>query len=1051
MAPYQKKKKAMGAGNSTSSRNVSKMMQTASIDLSTAVSQSTNTHTSMINMVSQTCSNVGVGNRPAPPPANREEMREELREACTLASKQGKKACAIPWLEKAATKCAAITNKGACKGDCTWTVGEKYDKSSNEGDEGSLIEKGSGTPSYGACSSTKTKNIKWKGGTTWNSNFTVRAGNEEEAEAWCSRSKANCKQCSNTEGDQGVWANQDYDTCVTSFGKDRVGNVVKCGWAKGGKEIPVDGDIKGCKKSTTGSKCISHCVPACEAYGKDQAACYQNPECEFIGGNDGSCRIAKSVLAMAGVVKAAETTSPSLVGCLMEKIDQENSLKMRAKATQDAAIQNGTKQQLKQNLKQVASAMTKGISFGNLTTATNIGTQIASANTSIQNSIKQTCGSSAFMMNSVMQNCDNVSVTGDGDLAGCVMSGVDQTNTADIANDCEQKAVVGNKVIQDLQQAMDQTAVAKNIGVKLTWFIIGYIIIACFLIGFVYKFYAKTLEEGAGLLKKILPYIIPTALLIGGSAMHATAFSRNGAKLSELEETWKRAFYDHHSGSSKNGNYTLATMNMKLNDGWSATNQKPIPTGQACYNQHTKTKIDLSAFSTLETAVETADTTVKEAYDAKFAAAKATAKAEAAVDDAKDAAADNPNDTTAAALVISTTAMFSAAKLAKEVADEKVNEANKDVHAKASALTKAKENACNELNGHWDSTGHYPINAEIQKCKSANDLPKNKREEACRGPCRWKEKDESEDAKCIVNTSKDTWTDTGKCFMKEENVFARDADSWCHDDYKCHGWFWKAYKTFDQMTAFKNRNEPDSIYKWKDGLEDGIIDIAGGFSPDCWGDRKCCDKKDCVASADPESDACKTCCPKGYTAMMIGNKKNSACEGKKYDTGGCTSTDHKDFNIQCSKCDTEKEGFTGTAYYYQKAPSQKRDFLPNVEDKKQVERVAGALSCMAGVTSWGATTMTRNFDFLGISGRLIWTLSVFLIVSIMAGQGANHVKLKFKFDEKSVPLANLKNNLVQTLLTVAKLAVVAGMGFWFYKTTREGLCALDPEGCGDDD
>ena len=70
--------------------------------------------------------------------------------------------------------------------------------------------------------------------------------------------------------------------------------------------------------------------------------------------------------------------------------------------------------------------------------------------------------------NVVTQYCNQVSAESQGGNAvGCEISDVVQENTMKVANDCTQKAVVTNKAVQDLQQTMDQLAVAKTVGLDL--------------------------------------------------------------------------------------------------------------------------------------------------------------------------------------------------------------------------------------------------------------------------------------------------------------------------------------------------------------------------------------------------------------------------------------------------------------------------------------------------------------------------------------------------------------------------------------------------------
>jgi hypothetical protein len=233
-------------------------------------------------------------------------------------------------------------------------------------------------------------------------------------------------------------------------------------------------------------------------------------------------------------------------------------------------------------------------------------------------------------------------------------------------------------------------------------------------------------------------------------------------------------------------------------------------------------------------------------------------------------------------------------------------------------------------------------------------------------------------------------------------VLPAEADEACHSDDKCNAWFWQSENTLNDMAAYEERSycqgDPKlskaacdreyppatakawekwregkhSIYLWKDGGEDPLIDVAGGFSPDCWGNKMCCDKKECFKSGNPMSEACKSCCPQpGFIASLIG-KEGGDCEGASYFGATadklCPQNDFDLYDVKCSKCDPSKPGSKGTAYFYQQAPEQKTTDPPFVNNEDQGRRVLPIISCNAGITSWGGFKQPRNLDLFAISG-----------------------------------------------------------------------------------
>lgn len=853
----------MGAGNSTSSKNVSKQMMKAGIRIDTDVSNTSSTEVGSVNITSLDCKGLDVKQNDPKRADTTENINKKMRElynSCFVAARENEKMC-------------ALKSPGDDRWDITWKNGKK----------------------------TKMKDF---------SKYTVA---QKNAMMWCNESKENCHKCK-SEGVRGEWLQQNPEKCVSHFSTDPFGNTVKCGWLADGLSaeallVSEFSDIKDDKmqKNLEGLQERVHCVPQCRALQGKEQKCKKDPDCAW---KEGECELAAETLKRFPAGDVRDIEPKDIVMCAIKNVSQQNKIEMKAATVQDAAIQNTTKQDLQQNLKQVAIAMTKGISFGNSTSTANIGDMVANASTQISNKIKQTCGAAGFALNVMQTSCSDMSAEVDSaGLEMCVIDGIEQSNDLTIANECTQKAVVSNKVIQDLQQTMDQTAVAKNTGLDLTGFIIAYVIVAIVVVYAVFKFYSKTLESG----QKMLVYILPAVVVAAGVAMHAVAFFRNGGRYG-----WKRSFYDYHSGPNQ-GNYTIATMNMVAGDedggNFKHHTTAGAPIGPKCFNLDT------------EKVIKTADT----------------------------------------------------------------------------------EDKCDaEDNGFWDETGHEGIDIAIAACakgKSSRDCT-NKSTEF--GQCQWRDAKDGLDAKCILSNTNKGWGTAGRCFNKKEDIDAAAADSMCHADGKCHAWFWKANAEIGEMTAYNSRSRclgnadmksktacednggywfsnPNNIYLWKDGYKDPLIDVAGGFSPDCWGDKVCCDKKDCFKTGDPLSEACKGCCPSGYTATLIG-KEGSGCEGGLYngntDDDHCTSHDHAMYDVKCSRCMDSKEAAKGTAYFYQQGPDQRTTQPHDVDAVTQEQRVLPVISCKAGITSWGGFVQDRNFDLVGISGCALWALGL-AVVSVI--------------------------------------------------------------------
>jgi len=896
----------MGAGNSTSSKNVSTMMMKAAIQIDTDVSNTSKTGATAVNIMSLDCKGLDVKQDDAKREYNTENKNKKMRElynSCFVAARENEKMC-------------ALESPGDDRWDITWKNGKK----------------------------TKMKDF---------SKYTVVKKN---AMMWCNESKENCHKCK-SEGVRGEWLQQNPEKCVSHFSTDPFGNTVKCGWLADGLSaeallVSEFSDMRGknVQKMRNNLEDLQerqervHCVPQCRAFQGKEQKCKKDPDCAWVAGE---CELAEETLKRFPAGDISDIKPKDIVMCAIKNVSQQNSIEVQAATVQDAAIQNTTKQDLQQNLKQVAIAMTKGISFGNSTSTANIGDMVANASTQISNKIKQECGAAGFALNVMQLSCSDMSAEMDSaGLQMCVIDGVEQSNDLTIANECTQKAVVSNKVIQDLQQTMHQTAVAKNTGVELTGFIIGYVIVAIAVV------FAASKVSGPTMMKYVLPVVVAA-----GVAMHAVAFSRNGGRYG-----WKRSFYDYHSGPNQ-GNYTIATMNMKAG----------APIGPKCFELDTEKviteKVILAVSQQECDAANGVWVMVRDGIDG-----------------------GNFKHHTTAGAPIGPKCFNLDTETVIETAD-------------------TQEKCYAEDNGFWDSSGHEGIDIAIAACakgKSSRDCTNTSLDY---GQCEWRDPKDGEDAKCIVSSTDKGWGIAGRCFDKKDDIDAATADQECHTDGKCDAWFWQANANFEEMTAYKNRpqcvgnpdmksktaceddghiwkTDPNNIYLWKDGYEDPIIDVAGGFSPDCWGDKVCCDKKDCFKTGDPLSEACKGCCPSGYMATLIG-KTGSGCVGALYngtsDSNHCTSHNHADYDVKCSRCMGGKEAAKGTAYFYQQSPDQQTTQPFNVPNDTQEKRVFPIISCKAGITSWGGFVQDRNFDLVGISGCALWVfgLAVVGVIGLM--------------------------------------------------------------------
>ena len=133
-----------------------------------------------------------------------------------------------------------------------------------------------------------------------------------------------------------------------------------------------------------------------------------------------------------------------------------------------------------------------------------------------------------------------------------------------VANDCTQKAVVSNKAIQDLQQTMDQLAVAKTIGLDLMSFFIAVAIVAGIII--------ICATKAAGDMARHITAIAGVIMLLVGSILWIVAANDGGSTGRRWPSAAVHRLPQRVPGHEEN---TIATMNMRYSDGWGDKDSPP--------------------------------------------------------------------------------------------------------------------------------------------------------------------------------------------------------------------------------------------------------------------------------------------------------------------------------------------------------------------------------------------------------------------------------------------------------------------------------------------
>lgn len=126
-------------------------------------------------------------------------------------------------------------------------------------------------------------------------------------------------------------------------------------------------------------------------------------------------------------------------------------------------------QQITQDITQQATALTKGLNFGNASEAGNNLNDFVSIVTQSFTNIKNTCESYASGSNQV-----NIQLAGSGNNVS--ISGINQDALASVFANCVDNTVANSLNQNDLSQKLSQTATAKTIGLSLdflVWIIIG--------------------------------------------------------------------------------------------------------------------------------------------------------------------------------------------------------------------------------------------------------------------------------------------------------------------------------------------------------------------------------------------------------------------------------------------------------------------------------------------------------------------------------------------------------------------------------------------------
>ena len=348
---------------------------------------------------------------------------------------------------------------------------------------------------------------------------------------YCNENESNCKSCSNGEGINGIWSKDDYESCTTNIG---------CAWAPTARKAP---------KGKMGK---THCVSRCNAF-EDASSC-RNDGCMWKGGRCDDMQ----------EITAEKEPNRDATGCEISNVNQSSNISAVSKSIQDAALNTQTSQNLSQGLKQVAQAMVTGVNFGSFSKAENIGAQIAEASTKIKNKVNMTCGSGAFAKNVVEQSCNDMTVSSKGGSAtGCKLSDINQTASTKMQQECHQKAVISNKSVQDLQQVMDQLAVAKTTGLDLTAFLIA--IVVCISVVFFAVF------KGAATFGGQIVMAAGAFMALFGAVLWIWAMHDNGWET----KSYHWGMWDYHSGPRGDGTQTHATAGLQFSDGFGSASNKP--------------------------------------------------------------------------------------------------------------------------------------------------------------------------------------------------------------------------------------------------------------------------------------------------------------------------------------------------------------------------------------------------------------------------------------------------------------------------------------------
>ena len=154
-------------------------------------------------------------------------------------------------------------------------------------------------------------------------------------------------------------------------------------------------------------------------------------------------------------------------------------------AFQKASIENQSYSAMQQKMSQAAKALVKGFNFGAYSAASNTVKQSMQASVTVNNEVKQECGSGNAGVNKILQDCSGTKIKAkDGSTVKFCNQTSAQKQLINQISKCRQDTVVNNKAVQNMMQTAKQTAVASSIGIDPV--LLGIVLIVAMAIGGVF-------------------------------------------------------------------------------------------------------------------------------------------------------------------------------------------------------------------------------------------------------------------------------------------------------------------------------------------------------------------------------------------------------------------------------------------------------------------------------------------------------------------------------------------------------------------------------------